>query len=289
MVETCYIPKDLAEALRIRKETGAHPIAGGTDLMVVHRRGTGIVPSFPWPVMIVTQLSELKGIFAEDGQVSILSGSTCHDLESSELLPYQVRKAASLMGAQSLRNLATIGGNVCNASPKGDLPVPLIMLDAKVELISATGSRQMPLDDFITGPKKTALQDDELLYRIIIPTPEQPFSYLWYRKIGTRRANAISKLSMSAALTLDGQGRVIDFRSANGASGPKVARSREVEKMVIGTHVDELEAKLESILDAYDSILSPHAMPQYRRSSTRRMLAYFLTEAARQPDRTIIE
>jgi CO/xanthine dehydrogenase FAD-binding subunit len=289
MVETCYIPKDLAEALRIRKETGARPIAGGTDLMVVHRRGTGIVPTFPWPVMIVTQLDELKGIFAEDGQVSILSGSTCHELESSELLPYQVRKAASLMGAQSLRNLATIGGNVCNASPKGDLPVPLIMLDAKVELVSATGSRQMLLDEFITGPKKTALQDDELLYRIIIPTPKQPFCYLWYRKIGTRRANAISKLSMSAALTVDEKGNIIDFRCANGASGPKVARSRKVEEMVIGTHVDDLQAKLDSILDAYDGILSPHAMPQYRRSSTRRMLAYFLTEVSKMPDRTIIE
>lgn len=289
MVETCYIPRDLAEALRIRKETGARPIAGGTDLMVVHRRGTGIVPKFPWPVMIVTQLEELKGIVEQDGEVSIFSGATCHDIEGAEVVPYQVRKAASLMGAQSLRNLATIGGNLCNASPKGDLPVPLIMLDAQVELVSATGSRQLSLDAFITGPKKTALADDELLLRVIIPAPKEPFTYVWYRKIGTRRANAISKLSVSAALTVDDEGTIVDFRSANGASGPKVARSRTVEQMIIGKPLSAIEGELESLLDAYDGILSPHAMPQYRRSSTRRMLAHFLTEAAKRPSVHIIE
>jgi len=289
MVETCYIPKDLAEALRIRKETGAHPIAGGTDLMVSHRRGTGVVPKFPWPVMIITQLKELQKIEVEDGEVSIYAGSTCHEIEASELVPYQVRKAASLMGAQSLRNLATIGGNICNASPKGDLPVPLIMLDARVELVSATGKRQMLLDEFIDGPKRTRLQDDELLSRIIIPQPKAPFTYLWYRKIGTRRANAISKLSMCAAATVDDNGIIVDFRSANGASGPKVARSRAVEETIIGLPVDRLTERLPAFLDAYDAILAPQAMPQYRRSSTRRMLEFFLSEVSRRPDTTIIE
>lgn len=288
MVETCYMPKDLGEALRIRKETGAHPIAGGTDLMVAHRRGTGVIPKFPWPVMIITRLDELKGI-REDGQgVSIGAGATCHDIEACSLLPYQVRKAASLMGAQSLRNLATIGGNICNASPKGDLPVPLIMLDALVELVSATSRRTMLLDEFITGPKKTALREDELLYRVIIPRPEVLPTYLWYRKIGTRRANAISKLSMSAAIAFDEHGVVTDFRIANGASGPKVARSRQVEQLLIGLEASAILSRLEEVLDAYDAILSPQAMPQYRRGTTRSMLAHFLTEASGRPPETII-
>jgi len=280
MVESCYIPKDLAEALRIRKETGAKPIAGGTDLMVVHRRSTGVIPTFPWPVMIITQLDELHGITIEEDEVVISSGVRCSEIEKSEMVPYQVRKAASLMGAHSLRNLATIGGNICNASPKGDLPVPLIMMDAKVTLVSATGRRELLLDDFIVGPKKTALLDDELLTEIRIPLPAHPYSHLWYRKIGTRKANAISKLSMSAAITLSQQDVVIDFRSANGASGPKVARSREVEKMLIGTHRDDIASKIPEILDRYDAILSPHAMPKYRRSSTRRMLEHFLLQVS---------
>ncbi|MGD1832901.1 MAG: FAD binding domain-containing protein [Sphaerochaetaceae bacterium] len=288
MVESCYIPKDLKEALRIRKETQARPLAGGTDLMVVHRRGTGVVPSFPWPVMIVSRLPQLQGIFTDGNEIVIRSLVTCSEIEKNDDVPYQVRKAASLMGAHSLRNLATIGGNICNASPKGDLPVPLIMMDAKVVLLSATGKRILPLDEFITGPKKTALHSDEILTEIRIPVPTVPYSHIWYRKIGTRKANAISKLSMSAAITFSQERIVTDFRSANGASGPKVARSREVEQILIGTHAREIANKIPEILSAYDAILSPHAMPEYRRSSTRRMLHYFLTKAASEDCERII-
>ncbi len=280
MVETCYIPTDLAHALRIRKETGAKPIAGGTDLMVVHRRSPGVVPTFPWPVMIITQLPELQHISVKDNRLIIGAATHCHEIEDSDLVPYAIRKTASLMGAHSLRNLATIGGNICNASPKGDLPVPLIMMDASVVLVSATGTREMLLDEFICGPKETLLEDDELLTEIRIPLPTTPYTHVWYRKIGTRRANAISKLSMSAAITIDSDGIITDFRSANGASGPKVARSREVENIIIGTHVSKLKEKIPLVSDSYNKILSPHAMPQYRRSSTKRMIEYFLNQVA---------
>ena len=110
MVETCYIPTDLAHALRIRKETGAKPIAGGTDLMVVHRRRAGTIPIFPWPVMIITQLEELEHITLEDDELVIGALTHCHEIEDSEIVPYAIKVAASLMGAHSLRNLATIGG-----------------------------------------------------------------------------------------------------------------------------------------------------------------------------------
>ncbi len=288
MVETCYIPQSLEEALRIRKETGAKPLAGGTDLMVMHRRGTGIVPSFPWPVMIITSLEELSYIRTEGNELVIGSGTTCHAIEDEESVPYAVRKAASLMGAESLRNLATIGGNICNASPKADLPVPLIMMDAKVTLVSATSSRTLLLDEFITGPKETDLKEDELLLEVRIPFPEKPYSHVWYRKIGTRKANAISKLSVSAAVTVDEKGVIEDFRSANGASGPKVARSSEVEKLLIGKSVSDIPSILESFLDTYDAILSPHAMPAYRRLSTRRMLKHFLSEVASGSKESVI-
>ncbi len=288
MVDTCYIPTDLAHALRIRKETGAKPIAGGTDLMVSHRRGAGIVPSFPWPVMIITQLSQLKHITIDGNDLVIGSLTHCHEIEDSEIVPYALKVTASLMGAHSLRNLATIGGNICNASPKGDLPVPLIMMDARVVLVSATGKREMLLDEFIIGPKKTLLEDDELLLEVRIPIPQVPYSHVWYRKIGTRKANAISKLSMSSAITIDSDGVITDFRSANGASGPKVARSRDVENMIIGTNIKDLKKKIPSVSEAYNAILSPHAMPEYRRSSTVRMLEYFLNKVAERPQEVIL-
>ncbi len=94
---------------------------------------------------------------------------------------------------------------------------------------------------------------------------------------------------MSAAATVDNNGTIVDFRSANGASGPKVTRSRAVEETIIGLSVDRLTERLPAFLDAYDAILSPQAMPQYRRSSTRRMLEHFLSEVSRRPDTTIIE
>jgi CO/xanthine dehydrogenase FAD-binding subunit len=288
MVETCYIPTDLAHALRIRKETGAKPIAGGTDLMVVHRRRAGTIPIFPWPVMIITQLDELEHITLEGDELVIGALTHCHEIEDSEIVPYALKVAASLMGAHSLRNLATIGGNICNASPKADLPVPLIMMDARVVLVSATGRRELLLDEFISGPKKTLLQDDELLTEIRIPLPQVPYSHVWYRKIGTRKANAISKLSMSASITIDDSGVITDFRSANGASGPKVARSREVEKIIIGTQIKDLKDKISEVSDAYNSILSPHAMPEYRRSSTMRMLKYFLNKVSESPQEVIL-
>jgi CO/xanthine dehydrogenase FAD-binding subunit len=289
MVESAYIPVDLAHALRLRKETGAHPLAGGTDLVVSYNRGAGTTPRFPWPVMIVSQLEELQGIRMDGKEVSIGALTTAATIAACALVPYQVREAARLMGAQSLRNMATIGGNICNASPKGDLPVPLIMWDARVELSSVSGKRQMLVDEFIQGAKKTALRDDELLTRVIIPCVEPAFTYIWYRKIGTRRANAISKLSLSAAITIDGCGTITDFRSASGAAGPKVARSRELEKTLIGLTLPEMGKQTPDFLDAYNGIISPHAMPAYRRTSTRQMLEHFLRTVVERPAGCIIE
>ncbi|MDD3902107.1 MAG: FAD binding domain-containing protein [Sphaerochaeta sp.] len=289
MVST-YIPKTLEEALIIRKETGARPLSGGTDLMVQYRRGIGVTPKFPWPIMIVSNLKELIGINeTPDGSLCIGSATTSSEIAASPLVPWHVREASSRMGAISLRNLATIGGNIGNASPKGDLPATLILLDASVVLASVEGERTVLLDDFIYGAKKTLLQDDEIITKIIIPKPARPFTYRWYRKIGTRRANAITKLSLSAAITIDEKGVITDFRASSGAAGPKIARNKALEATLIGKNVEDIPSLLPSFLADYDKIISPHAMPEYRRTSTKRMLEYFLTEVSKRPSGEIIE
>ncbi|AEV30901.1 aerobic-type carbon monoxide dehydrogenase, middle subunit CoxM/CutM-like protein [Sphaerochaeta pleomorpha str. Grapes] len=285
-----YIPETLEEALAIRKESGARPLAGGTDLMVQYRRGVGVTPKFPWPIMIVSQLAELKGISQDlDGSCVIGAGVTSTEIAESEMVPFHVREAASRMGAISLRNLATIGGNIGNASPKGDLPAVLILLDASLVLSSVSGERIVLLDDFIVGAKKTLLREDELITKIIIPRPEKPFTYVWYRKIGTRKANAISKLSFSAAMTVDDEGIVTDFRASSGAAGPKIARNKELESTLIGKNIEDLPSMIPAFLLEYDKIISPHAMPEYRRESTKRMLAYFLEQVAKRPASEIIK
>ena len=286
MVE-CYTPKSLDEALAIRRRTGARPLAGGTDLMVQYKQGVGITPVFPFPVMIISGIEELKGIeTCEDGSVLIKALTTPSQIASCEAVPYLVRAAAGRMGAVALRNSATIGGNIGNASPKGDLPQPLILLDATVILRSQDGERELLLDDFILGSKKTDLHDDEIIYAVRIPKVE--YSYIYYRKIGTRRANAISKLSLSA-LALVQDGRIIDFRASSGAAGPKVIRSHEAEALVVGQSLDDIQAILPGFLAAWDAAISPHAMPQYRRNTTRRMLEHFLTTVATAPQEGVIE
>lgn len=270
----CYIPESLEEALMIRKEKCAIPLAGGTDLMVQHYSGTDLSPEFSKPIVVLSGLKELEGISVlEDGCVKIGALTTSADIASSPVVPLLVREAASRMGAISLRNSATIGGNIGNASPKGDLPQPLILLDAEVELKSVDGTRKMPLDSFIKGAKKTELRDDEIISAILVKPQE--FTYWLYHKIGTRRANAISKLSISAACTIE-NGTIVDFRAASGAAGPKVARSRNVEKMLIGRDVADLLSIKEIFLDSYNDIISPHAMPEWRRNTTRRMLSVFI-------------
>lgn len=270
----CFIPQTLEEALEIRKAYHPIPLAGGSDLMVAGSRGAGVTPAFKGDVMLIGNLSELKGIRENaDGSVEIGAATTSAEIAASPLVHPLLRDAASRMGAIALRNSATIGGNIGNASPKGDMPQPLILLDAEVVLTSKDGERRMLVDDYIIATKKTAIRDDELITKVIIP--KHDFTHIFFRKIGMRRANAISKLTLSAAAIVK-DGVVVDFRASSGAAGPKVARSRKAEELLIGKKVTELAQVRDSFLDAWNEVISPHAMPEYRRNTTRRMLSYFI-------------
>lgn len=284
----CFIPETLEEALRIRKETGATILAGGSDLMVSNSMGAGITPAFRGDVMIITGLKELKGITETADTVEIGALTTSAEIAGSPIAPELLKDAASRMGAIALRNSATIGGNIANASPKGDMPQPLILMDAEVVLKSLDGERRVLVDDFIIAHKKTELRDDEIITGVVIPKLQ--FTHIFYRKIGMRRANAISKLTLSAAATVR-DGVLADFRASSGAAGPKVARSRKAEEILIGRKLEELSACKEEFLDAWNGVISPHAMPEYRRNTTRRMLAFFIDAlaAGHAPGRVDIE
>ncbi len=274
----CFMPESLEEALRIRKETGAIPMGGGSDLMVANSRGAGITPAFRTAVMLLAGVKELRGIREnEDGSVSIGAMTTSAQIAASEAVHPLLRDAASRMGAIALRNSATIGGNIGNASPKGDMPQPLILLDAEVVLQSVDGQRKMKVDDFIIATKKTAIRPDELITEVVIP--RQEFTHIFFHKVGMRRANAISKLTLSAAATVK-DGVVADFRASSGAAGPKVARSRAAEQLLIGKTLEQLPEAKGAFLDAWNDVISPHAMPEYRRNTTRRMLEYFIDQLA---------
>jgi CO/xanthine dehydrogenase FAD-binding subunit len=278
-----YRPESLRQALEMRKEHHAVPFAGGTDLMVRYRSPAGVLPQFPWPVLYLNHLKEIQGIAHKDGMLVIGAGTTLTEIEEDGAVPALLRKAVSQMAAPALRNLGTLAGNVCNASPAGDALCALYSLDARVELTSVEGSRILSLPEFIQGPGRSALCDDEILTSILIPVKD--FSTLFYRKVGTRKANALSKLSV-CALALIKDGRINDVRIAFGAVGPTVLRSQESEKLLFGASSEELEALHDEVLSAFDAMITPiddqRSTAVYRKHVAMNLLRQFLDQIAKE-------
>ena len=284
----CYMPKTLEEALIIKAEHDVIPLAGGSDLMVSHKRTMGLTPEFEKPVMIIRNLKELQRIYLNDkGECCIGACCTSAQIAESTLVPWHLRQAASRMGAIGLRNSATIAGNIANASPKGDTPGPLYLLDARVKLASKDGTREELVSDFIVKFRTIDLRPDELITEVIVPYSEDDFDYIFWHKVGTRKANAISKITLSQALKFNADGTVADYRLSATATGAKTNRSRDVEQKLIGNRITN--EKIEEVIEAFDQVISPRAMPEFRREATRRMIRRFLTEARKRPANKVID
>ena len=241
-----YRPANLAEALEIRTRLGAIPFAGGTDLMVKFRRGAGALPGFDKPLLLLDRCEELRGI-ARAGQTleaGALEAGAMVTLAALAEHPFShevLREIISLMGGPAIRNVATLGGNVCNASPAGDTLPFLYAFDASVRLASLSAERVIPICDFITGPGTTILRPDEILLAVVIPSWQPGISL--YRKVGTRRANALTKVSIAAFADMV-NGRVARARIALGAVAPTVVRLRSVERMLEGEDLGNLKTGL---------------------------------------------
>jgi CO/xanthine dehydrogenase FAD-binding subunit len=285
----CYIPRTLEEALEIRSQHDVIVLAGGSDLMVSHKRTLGLTPVFEKPVMIIRNLRELQDISINDkGECCIGACCTAAQIAESTTAPWHLRQAASRMGAVGLRNSATIAGNIANASPKGDTPGPLYMLDARVKIQSKTNTREELVSDFIVKFREIDLRPDELITEIIVPLSEDDFDYIFWHKVGTRKANAISKITLSQAIKFDKDGETVgDYRLSATSTGAKTNRSRDVESLVIGKKLTE--KNIEEVIEAFDKVISPRAMPEFRREATRRMIRRFLTEAAKHPKNKVID
>ena len=285
----CYIPKTLKEALEIKAKKDVIVLAGGSDLMVSHKRTLGLTPVFEKPVMIIRNLEELKQIKINGkGECCIGAACTAAQIAESTICPWHLRQAASRMGAVGLRNSATIAGNIANASPKGDTPGPLYLLDARVKLQSESGEREELVSDFIVKFREIDLRPDELITEIIIPLSEDDFDYIFWHKVGTRKANAISKITLSQAIRFEKDKETVrDFRLSATSTGAKTNRSRDVESILIGKKITD--ETIEEVIAAFEKVISPRAMPEFRREATRRMIRRFLTEAAKHPENKVID
>ncbi|MEA2610608.1 MAG: xanthine dehydrogenase small subunit, partial [Chloroflexota bacterium] len=185
-------PRGLDEAYTILLEGPIRPIAGGTDLMVAL---TGELGEPPDRILDLWRLDALRGIALEDGTISLGALTTYTEIRRStvcrEHLPVLVEAAATI-GAAQIQNRGTLGGNVVNASPAGDTIPVLLAADAAFVLGSARGERTVPASEFWPAYRQTVLAPDELLLRIRIPLLAG--RTLRFRKVGTRRAQSISKV-----------------------------------------------------------------------------------------------
>ncbi len=247
----CHAPvhraKNLEDALNFK---AAHPnasiLAGGTDLMVAIKKGA-VQPEL---ILDISPIRELKEIsFSDEDQTlsigSLVTYSQFINSPLSEHLPI-LRTAAKNVGARQIQNRGTFGGNVANASPAGDsLPV-LLALDCTLELQSQKrGKRLVPITQFFKGYRSTELQDDEILTRLIFPKPKKE-EHFFFRKVGTRQAQAISKVSFCGKLHLV-DGLVKDVRIAFGSVAPTPIRCYNTEKALLGKQLS---------LDAVQSLTS---------------------------------
>ncbi len=274
-----YKPATLKEALALRKQHDLIPLAGGTDLMVKYQSWSGTLPRFPKGALFISRLPELKGIEKRGESLIIGAGATLSDVAAFPDTPKVLRDAVLSIAAPGIRNIATLAGNICNASPAGDSICALYALDASVVLQRTGSERTVPVMKFITGPGKTVLEGDELVTAVIVLLEKANISI--FKKVGTRKANALSKLSFSAVAEV--KGGVIDgIALAFGAVGPTVVRSVELEKKCIGKKRSEIESNIEEIVRDYSTMIVPiddqRSSAEYRKQVALNLLRNFLTE-----------
>lgn len=231
----------LSDAVRrLAEDPGLVPVAGCTDLMV--RGGGGEALHGMDRVLDLLSVYELNGIRDWGDEVEIGATTTFSEIRRSPLIQSELpalADAAGQIGGWQIQNRATLGGNLANASPAGDsLPV-LLALNATIEIASAAGLRQVPYDEFHLSYRKTALQPGEILARVRIPLPPAG-SVQAFRKVGTREAQAISKVVV-AMLGRVADGRIAELRLAAGSVAPTPVRLRAAEDAVRG-HVPGPEA-----------------------------------------------
>jgi xanthine dehydrogenase FAD-binding subunit len=273
VVET-FRPTGLEEALEIRAARRAVPFAGGTDLMVKLRRGAGVLPGFERPVLFLDRCAELARLQADGRALEIGSMVTLARLAADPLVPHPLAEVALSMAGPAIRAVATAGGNVCNASPAADLLPFLYAHNVRARLISKTSRRTLPVEELVTGPGQTVIATDELLVALIVPA-WSPTASFW-RKAGTRRANALTKVSIFACADVDGA-TVRRARIALGAVAPTVVRLREVERMLEGADVADLDGIAARAVDACAAAVRP-IDDQRSTSDYRRRVACGLVE-----------
>ena len=255
-----FIPRSVDEALGLLREHGPEltVMGGGTIVMGLVNDGH----LFPRKAMSLRRAG-LDAVLAENGHIRIGAAATLARLSQLDELPI-LAQAAGMLGGPAVRTLATVGGNMFAPPPYADIAVPLLALDAQVELAGPQGRRTMPLDQFFSGPGATARAADELLVSFSVPRPVGRSAYL---KFGRRQASTPSIVAVAVRAVTGPDGALSQARIALGAAGPYPLRARDAEAVLIGRPLDEasIAAAVEAAMAASDPPTDALASGWYRK------------------------
>jgi carbon-monoxide dehydrogenase medium subunit len=275
-----FAPATMKEALRLLGSHGGkiRVLAGGTDLV----RNMNLEFAVPDNILWIGKLG-LEYVKSREGALHIGAATRMQTAGGSKLLQTKaaaLAQAAGKMAAPPVRSLATLGGNICNASPAGDTICAMIALGAEVVLTSSRGKRSLALEDVFSGPGKTVLKSGELLTEIRIrPTGKREGSA--YAKVGRRQALTLAVLNAAARVRLDAKGNCADVRIAIGAAGPRPVRAVKAEAALRGKPFtrEAMARAAEVAVSETRPIDDVHGTAWYRRKLTRVLVARVLAAA----------
>ncbi|MBA2703728.1 MAG: xanthine dehydrogenase family protein subunit M [Blastocatellia bacterium] len=272
-------PGNLREVLKtIAAEPGVwRPFAGGTDLMVLLEAGK--LPHKNY--LNIWNLTELRGIEVTDQHVTLGALTTYTEVQQEKLFQIDfpmLCQAASETGGLAIQNRGTLGGNIVNASPAADSPPALLAYDAELELVSLKGARWVPYHGFHTAYKQMIIRPDELLTRIRLPRRTEKLQH-YYRKVGTRKAQAISKVCFAGTAQVREE-KIQDVRIALGSIAPVPLRCVQTEDALRGSPPNQIA------IDRAMSVLANEIVPiddirstsNYRHQVSLNLVADFLQQ-----------
>jgi CO/xanthine dehydrogenase FAD-binding subunit len=259
-------PANLEEAVKALAETRGVVLSGGTDFFPAR-----VDRPITETVIDISRVRELKGISFEPDRI-LIGGRTTWSEIASAALPRGfdgLKSAAREIGGIQIQNFGTVAGNLCNASPAADSVPPLLTLDAEVQLVSAAGTRTLPLADFILGNRKTARRADEILTSVVVPRrlENAASSFL---KLGARRYLVISIVMVAVTIVVDERGCVAQARVAVGSCSAQARRLPRLEESLVGAAARPGLGKLATAdyLDALLPIDDVRATAAYRRDAS---------------------
>jgi len=271
-------PSTTADLLSALQEDGAAILCGGTDILIRMRRGL----LSPRTLVDVSRLEDLRGIEAVDGEIHIGAAVNENTILRSPLVAERLPLLADVLkrlAAVEIRSRGSLGGNLVNASPAADSAIPLLLYEARLHLVGATGERWVPVREFFVGPGKTVLAKGEFVRAIAVPDPPAG-ARAFFHKIGRRRALIISIASLGVLMRLAGES--VDLvRIAAGSVAPTPLRLDEAERVLLGERLDD--GRIREAARAAARSVSPiddvRATAGYRRQVVADLLERFLRQA----------